>query len=72
MAPTSGDSFTGVVPFPAGETVRGESIASQLILACVLGTVLSLGLLLLRLYTAWHVVQKIHVDDCASQGSGAA
>ena len=70
MESTAGDSFPGVIPPPPGQTanfVNPESIAVRLIIACVLGPVLSLVLLLLRLYTAWRVAQRVRVDDCESR-----
>ena len=67
MASTATESYPGMRPPPPGETVNlenPESVASRLILTCVLCPVLSIILVLLRWYTARVIVQKTHADDC--------
>jgi hypothetical protein len=66
MTSTANNSYLGMLPPPPGHTVNltdPESIGWRLILASVLCPVVALIFVLLRLYTARFIVQKMFIDD---------
>ena len=67
MASTANNTYPGMLPPPPGQTANltnPESIGWQLILASVLCPVVALGFVLVRMYTARFIVQKMNLDDC--------
>jgi hypothetical protein len=61
------DGFIGAAPPPPGvepNLTNPESVASHLILACVLGPALTVPVVALRLYTGAFILKRLHLDDC--------
>jgi len=71
MASSGTDTHLGMLePPPPGETVdrtHPESIASRLIVTCLLCPAITLIFCAIRLYTASCIVRKVRLDDCELQ-----